>query len=189
MNSVMPALSFTGEVFGIQATAVNPPTTADRVPVAIVSLCSWPGSRRWTCMSIKPGQITSPDGTSTTTVSRSGGGRFFSTRAMRSPSISTSNAPSSPRAGSTTRPPLSSRFMFNPARQQIEHRHAHRHTVGDLFENHRIGPIGHFRGDLDAAIHRTGVHDDRVRPRQAHALLGHAEHVEVLAQRREERAL
>ena len=25
----MPALSFTGDVFGMQATAVNPPTTAD----------------------------------------------------------------------------------------------------------------------------------------------------------------
>ena len=49
------ALSLTGVVFGMQATAVNPPATADAVPVATVSLCSWPGSRRCTCMSMKPG--------------------------------------------------------------------------------------------------------------------------------------
>ena len=49
------ALSLTGVVFGMQATAVKPPATAAAVPVATVSLCSWPGSRRCTCMSMKPG--------------------------------------------------------------------------------------------------------------------------------------
>ena len=37
-----------GDVLGMHATAVKPPATADAVPVAIVSLCSWPGSRRCT---------------------------------------------------------------------------------------------------------------------------------------------
>ena len=60
MNLVTPALSLTGDVFGMHATAVNPPATADARPVAIVSLCSCPGSRRCTCMSIRPGQTTSP---------------------------------------------------------------------------------------------------------------------------------
>lgn len=68
MYCVTPALSFTGEVFGMQATAVKPPVTADRVPVATVSLCSWPGSRRCTCMSIRPGVITRLEGMETTTV-------------------------------------------------------------------------------------------------------------------------
>src|SRR5262249_61805994 len=56
MYLVTPALSLTGEVFGMHAPAVNPPATAAAVPVATVSLCSCPGSRRWTCMSIRPGQ-------------------------------------------------------------------------------------------------------------------------------------
>ena len=73
MYSVTPALSFTGFVFGMHATAVNPPATAAAVPVAIVSLCSCPGSRRCTCMSISPGHTTNPLGISTTAVSASTG--------------------------------------------------------------------------------------------------------------------
>ena len=61
-----PALSLTGLVFGMQATAVKPPATAAATPVATVSLCSCPGSRRWTCMSMRPGQTMNPLGTSTT---------------------------------------------------------------------------------------------------------------------------
>jgi len=40
----------------MQATAVKPPATAAAVPLATVSLCVWPGSRRCTCMSMKPGR-------------------------------------------------------------------------------------------------------------------------------------
>ena len=40
----------------MQAIEVNPPASAAAVPVAIVSSSSRPGSRRWTCMSIKPGR-------------------------------------------------------------------------------------------------------------------------------------
>ena len=58
-----PALSFTGLVFGMHATAVKPPATAEATPVATVSLCSCPGSRRCTCMSMKPGHTISPAGT------------------------------------------------------------------------------------------------------------------------------
>jgi hypothetical protein len=36
------------------------PATAEAEPVAIVSLCSPPGSRRWTWRSIRPGETTSP---------------------------------------------------------------------------------------------------------------------------------
>ena len=60
MNCVTLAWSLTGSVFGMQATAVKPPATADAAPVAIVSLCSCPGSRRWTCMSMSPGVTTQP---------------------------------------------------------------------------------------------------------------------------------
>jgi hypothetical protein len=40
--------SFTGVVLGIATTVVNPPAAAAAVPVAIVSLCVCPGSRRCT---------------------------------------------------------------------------------------------------------------------------------------------
>ena len=49
-------LSSAGSVFGMHATLVTPPARAAAVPVAIVSSSSRPGSRRWTCMSIQPGE-------------------------------------------------------------------------------------------------------------------------------------
>ena len=75
MNWVMPAWSLTGSVFGMQATAVKPPATADAVPVAIVSLCSCPGSRRCTWMSMSPGVTIQPRSTSKT--SAPSAGRFL----------------------------------------------------------------------------------------------------------------
>src|SRR3954462_6059637 len=64
MYVVTLASSLTGVVFGMHATAVNPPATADAVPVATVSLCSCPGSRRGTCISMNPRQPPNPWGTS-----------------------------------------------------------------------------------------------------------------------------
>src|SRR4029077_10750837 len=163
--------------------------TADLVPVAMVSLCSCPGSRRCTCMSMRPGHSTRPEATSTTCTSPSRTGKFFSTRAILPSSMRTSYTPSIPLAGSTTRPPLSSRFILRSACQQVQHGHPHRHPVGHLFKNHRVGPVSHLGSNLDAPVHGPGVHDDHIRAREGHAVLGHPEHVEVLAQRREERAL
>ena len=56
------ALSFTGDVFGMQQMEVNPPAAAAREPLSMVSAYSKPGSRRWTCMSMKPGATMRPDG-------------------------------------------------------------------------------------------------------------------------------
>jgi hypothetical protein len=42
------------------ATLVKPPSIAAAEPVAIVSLSSRPGSRKWTCISMRPGQATRP---------------------------------------------------------------------------------------------------------------------------------
>ena len=58
----MPWLSIGGSVLGMQAIEVKPPATAAAVPVAIVSSSSKPGSRRWTCMSIRPGATILPGG-------------------------------------------------------------------------------------------------------------------------------
>src|SRR6478672_12884147 len=186
--SVTPALSLTGAVFGMHATAVKPPATADAVPVATVSLCSCPGSRRCTCMSMRPGHTTRLGGISTT-VTPAATARSRPTSAMRSFSIRMSNTPSRPFTGSTTRPPLSSRFIFYSTRQQVQHGHADGDAVGHLLENHRIGAVRDFGGDFDAAIHRTRMHDDHVGLRAGNSLDRHAEEIEILAQRRKVRAL
>src|SRR5678815_166669 len=111
-------------------------------------------------MSMKPGHTTNPEGTSTTVAPFTGRSRPI--RAMQSPSISTSCTPSIPLAGSITLPPLSSFFMFRPARQQIQHRHPHRDTVGHLVEDDGIRTVSDFGGNLYPAVHRTRVHDHYV---------------------------
>ena len=60
MNSTTLLSSIGGLVLGMHATDVTPPATAAAVPVAMVSLYSCPGSRRWTWMSTKPGARCSP---------------------------------------------------------------------------------------------------------------------------------
>src|SRR2546430_4745539 len=55
MNPTAAWLSVTGSVFGMAHTAVNPPATAARVPLAMVSTSSFPGSRKCTCTSTRPG--------------------------------------------------------------------------------------------------------------------------------------
>ena len=47
-------------VFGMQQMVVKPPAAAARAPVSMVSACSMPGSRRCTCMSMKPGATMQP---------------------------------------------------------------------------------------------------------------------------------
>jgi hypothetical protein len=99
---VTARVSLTGCVLAMHATAVKPPAAAARVPVAIVSLYSWPGSRRWTWMSMNPGAITRPP---TSTVSAPGGASSRGpTRATVPAWISTSPGASRPFAGSITRP-------------------------------------------------------------------------------------
>ena len=49
-----------GSVLGMAQSVVNPPLAAAAVPVAMVSLYSKPGSRRWQWRSMKPGVTTRP---------------------------------------------------------------------------------------------------------------------------------
>ena len=107
MNWVTLAWSLTGSVLGMQATAVKPPATADAAPVAIVSLCSCPGSRRCTCMSMRPGVTTQP--ADVDDLRRAGPAGPSPTAAITPSSMSTSRVPSIPLTGSTTRPPFSNR--------------------------------------------------------------------------------
>ena len=48
------------------------------------------------------------------------------------------------------------------AAEHAHHRHAHGDAEGDLGQDDRLRAIGHGRVDLDAAVHRAGVHHDRV---------------------------
>src|SRR6266850_3460282 len=181
MNRVTEALSFTGFVFGMQQTAVNPPRAAARVPVSMVSEDSCPGSRKCTWISIKPGATIRPLASK---ISASAGAAIFlvgPTSFIFSASSRTSRVASVLDAGSTTRPFLISSiggslgFYFergmsvslrSAAGQQIENSHANRHPVGDLFEHTRLRPIGDFRRNLDAAVDRAGMEDDGVPVRE-----------------------
>src|SRR4051812_20316568 len=44
----------------MHTTVVKPPPAAAIEPGRVVSLCVWPGSRKWTWMSTRPGQTTRP---------------------------------------------------------------------------------------------------------------------------------
>src|SRR5574337_1080554 len=141
INSATERVSLTGAVFGIQQTAVKPPRAAAIVPLAIVSLSSRPGWRRWTCMSINPGQTTRPVASITRSTLRTDSACFavfepfplpvsvgspppasrlpppvfFSILAIFPSSMSRSRRSSTPLAGSMTRPPLIRIFIIAPS--------------------------------------------------------------------------
>src|SRR2546423_7691128 len=48
------------------------------------------------------------------------------------------------------------------ASAQIENRHPHRESVGDLFEDHALRAVGQLAVDLDATIDRTWMHDQAI---------------------------
>ncbi|MNV61392.1 hypothetical protein D3C71_1538980 [compost metagenome] len=75
---------------------VNPPLAAERLPVSTVSLCSNPGSRKCTCISMSPGMSSLPSASMISPAS--GAASFPSIKAEITPSSSTicfrSNKPS-----------------------------------------------------------------------------------------------
>ena len=89
-----------GRVSASAHSVVKPPAAAARVPVAIVSASSKPGSRRWQCRSTKPGATTKPD--TSMTVSPFGVGALDEPIVRRSADRPTSSRPD---AGSRMRPP------------------------------------------------------------------------------------
>src|SRR5436309_3721860 len=161
------------------AIEAKPPAAAAAPPVSIVSSSSRPGSLKCTCMSMKPGATTFPFRSTTLSLST---GMFSATRAILPSFTKTSRTASSFATGSTTRPPLSSQFTDHSSGKQVQDRHAHRHPVGDLFQDHRIGTVCHFGGDLHAPVQGTGVHHDDVAVRQLDALLGEAVEIEVFSE-------
>ena len=93
-----------GLVFGISNTAVTPPMTAARDPDSRSSLCSMPGSRKCTWVSMTPGRRCRPV---QSTVSSARSGEKEPMPAMRPARMPTSRAPMP--SWFTTVPPLSRR--------------------------------------------------------------------------------
>ena len=60
ISAIRSGLSSGGVVSPMQASVVTPPRTAAAVPEDRSSRSVWPGSRRWTCISIRPGATISP---------------------------------------------------------------------------------------------------------------------------------
>src|ERR1039458_7263229 len=176
---VTDALSFTGCVFGMQQTAVNPPRAAARVPVSLSSSIRWPGSRRWQRRSMKPGATTMPLASN---ISAPGAERFAPIFEIRSPSRSTSSAASVLLAGSRTRPFLirsirsvlcgMRRVRGRACEKMVEQCHAHGETIGDLFEHARLRTVGHGGIDFEASNHRARMQDEGFGTREAQTLRG-----------------
>src|SRR5882724_9498229 len=187
MKRVIEALSLTGLVLGMQQTAVNPPRAAALVPVSMVSEFSCPGSRRWTCMSMKPGATTSPVASNTSAPFAREIFPGAAISAMDSPSRRMSRAASVLEAGSRTRPFLirsMRRFLgfgvgfhfksgmraFGSAdHQQVENGHAGGDAVGDLFEHGGLRAVGNFGRDFCAAVDRPGMKNQRFGLGEFHA--------------------
>src|SRR5436309_4045956 len=141
----------------MQQIVVKPPAAAARAPLSIVSACSIPGSRRCTCMSMKPGATISPDASNTSAPAESSPAAFATTRPFSSARSATA---SNPEAGSITRPFLIKSLLTD---DPFEHRHADGDAVFHLIENYRALRIGHFGGQLPPPVDRAGMHDDHVR--------------------------
>ena len=74
--------------------------------------------------------------------------------------------------------------------QRLEAGHAHGDAHLDLFvDDAAVEVVGHLGVDLDAAVHRAGMHDQRVGLGELELLVVEAEEAEIFADRRHERAL
>src|ERR1017187_5008130 len=118
------AESFTGLGLGMQQMDVNPPATAARDPLSMVSAGSKPGSPRWPGTSMKPGATIIPVASNT---SAFGEERLGATPAIRPSTISTSATRSVFEDGSITLPFLITIGMIS--NHLFEHRHAHGDSV------------------------------------------------------------
>jgi hypothetical protein len=47
-------------------------------------------------------------------------------------------------------------------KKRFHHRHAYRNPHFHLLLDHALRTVGNLRGDFDAAVHRAGMHDQRV---------------------------
>src|SRR5262252_6735169 len=139
-------------------------------------------------MSMKPGATTSPVASNTSAFSSDANFPDAPISLMASPSSNTSIAASVLEAGSSTRPflirsilriLLRRNFVCGAAivlnwmlerrvgtvfggasHEQVQNRHAHGHTVRNLFQHARLRPVSNIRGYFDAAIYRSRMKHD-----------------------------
>src|SRR3979490_2216283 len=171
-KSTVAELSITGEVSGWQMMVVMLPGAAAWLAEAKVSRWLAPGSPTKARMSIRPGATILPAQLMMSVPSGTPAAPMPRLESRITPSaIRTSPGPSKSREGSTTRA-LASRIgrrsvsmasrVRQVAGQRFEPRHPHRHSHFHLFADQRLGAIRHDRVDLDAAVHRSRMHHQRV---------------------------
>src|SRR5258706_5392704 len=161
--STRPGSSSGGSVSGGQARLVTPPGTAASISDSSVALYSWPGSRSRAERSMKPGETTRPFASITRSAFSPFPSEIFPSTTHTSPTASR------PLAGSITRPPFIWSFTLVPG-DDAHDCHSYRDAEGDLRQDHGVWAVGDRRVDFDAAVHRAGMHHDRVALRERELL-------------------
>src|SRR5690606_37431210 len=206
MKSTSATSSITGSVSGIVTIEVTPPAAAAWPAEANVSRCSAPGSPTKTRMSTRPGATIAPR---QSTVSALAGGVALAASGpaatIRRSAMMTAPAASRSRDGSMTRALRNTTGRSSASRwgelfiapsscvrqvggQRLKHGHAHGHAHLDLLADEALRAVGNGGVDLDAAVHRARVHDQRVGPGERQLLRIEAEEMEVFAYRGNEAA-
>src|SRR6266852_4818650 len=197
-KSTMAGSSIAGLVSGCDTMVVTPPAAAAWLADAKVSRYSAPGSPTKARMSMRPGATTLPRQSTTSVPSGTPAApmprlasRMTPSAIRRSPSRSRSRDGSMIRAlvrRIGRRSESTSRIRQIP-RQRFEHRHPHRHPHLDLLTYEGLGAVGNARVDLDATVHRAGVHHQRVGFRVGELLRIETEIGEILLAGRHQRAV
>src|SRR5579872_2970904 len=201
-KSTVAELSIAGAVSGWQMMVVMPPVAAAWLAEAKVSRWPKPGSPQKARMSTSPGATILPLQLTTSVPSGTPAAPMPRFRSRITPSaIRRSPGPSKSREGSITRAFASrigrrsvnmratSSRVRQVAGERFQHRHPHRHSHFHLLPDHRLGAVGHDRVDLDAAVHRSGMHDKRIRLGISELLLVESEIVEIFTGGRHEGAV
>src|ERR1700753_2259163 len=189
-KSTVAELSMTGEVSGWQMMVVMPPVAAAWLAEAKVSRWLSPGSPTKARMSTRPGAMILPAQLMMSVPSGTPAAPMPRLESRITPSaIRTSPGPSKSLEGSMTRA-LASRIgrrsvsMMSRVRQgageRFEHRHPHRHSHFALSADQRLPPVRHDGVDFHAAIHRAGMHHQRIRLGVSEFFLVEPEIMEIL---------
>src|SRR5499427_3937551 len=170
-KSTMAGSSIAGLVSGCDTMVVTPPAAAAWLAEANVSRYSAPGSPTKARMSMSPGATTLPRQSITSVPSGTPAAPMPRLASRTTPSaIRRSPSRSRSRDGSMIRA-LVSRIgrrsenisrIRQIARQRLEHRHAHGDAHLDLLADQGLGAVGDAGVDLDAAVHRTRMHHQRI---------------------------
>src|SRR5258708_5251062 len=175
-KSTSATSSLGGSVLGRAAIVVTPPAAAAWLAETMFSMCSAPGSRSWTRMSTRPGARRRPAQSTAAVAGGASRPACGPSAAMNPSRTRISPGSSRPLAGSRIRAlrkrvaalviarrSRQDRPVAEVARQKLEAGHAHGDAHLDLLaDDAAVDVVGDFAIDLDAAIHRPGMHDEGV---------------------------